>query len=84
MNIAGERLSLKFIGGLYVEARNASTVCIAKAKSEYYQEIVQLVTSRCSGLIRYLGTEKKAIYPEFESIENGCSKFAHFNKKVLL
>ena len=34
-------------------------------------------------LIRSLGTEKKAIYPEFESTEDGCSKFTkHFNKKV--
>ena len=26
---------------LYVEARNSSTVCIAKAKSEYYQDTLQ-------------------------------------------
>ena len=34
-------------------------------------------------LIWSLGIEKEAIYPEFESIEDGCSKCVqHFNEKL--
>ena len=34
-------------------------------------------------LVRSLGTKQKAIYPEFCSTEDGCSKFAqHFSEKV--
>ena len=69
---------------LCVEARNASTACIAKAKCKHYQDTLQGADNKSMfRLVRSLGAKQKAIYPEFCSTEDGCSKFAqHFSEKV--
>jgi len=62
---------------LYVEARNVSTACITKAKCKYYQHTLQGADNKSMfRLVRSLGAKQKAIYPEFCSTEDGCSKFA--------
>ena len=69
---------------LYVEARNTSTACIAKAKCKHYQDTLQGADNKSMfRLVRSFGAKQKAIYPEFCSTEDGCSKFAqHFSEKV--
>ena len=69
---------------LYVESRNASTACITKAKCKHYQDTLQGADNKSKfRLIRSLGSIQKAIYPEFCTTEDGCSKFAQpFSEKV--
>ena len=67
---------------LHVEARNASTVCIAKAKRKHYQDTLQGADNKSMfRLVRSLGAKQKA-FPECWSPEDGCSKFAqHLMRK---
>ena len=69
---------------LYVESRNASTASITKAKCKHYQDTLQGADNQSMfRLVRSLRAIQKAIYPEFCSTENGCSKFAqHFSENV--
>ena len=69
---------------LYVESRNASTASITKAKCKHYQDTLQGADNKSMfRLVRSLRAKQKAIYPEFCSTENGCSKFAqHFSENV--
>ena len=58
-------------------------MCIAMAKSEDYDTFQRADTKSRFRLIWSLRTENKSFYPECESTEDGCSKFAQrFNEKV--
>jgi hypothetical protein len=69
---------------LYVQARNVSTDCIAKAKRDYYQDTLQAADNKSMfRLVKSLGVQHKEVYPEFDSLEDGCSRFArHFTEEV--
>ena len=68
----------------HVNARNAVTSCIAKAKIQFYRDNLERADNKSMvRLVRTLGGQQKVIYHEFSSQTEGCDQFsAYFAEKV--
>ena len=69
---------------IYVNARNAVTSCIAKAKIQFHCGNLEKANNKSTfRLVRSLGSQQKVIYPEFSSQTEGCDQLsAYFAEKV--
>lgn len=78
------RTKLEVHRQLYVVSRNVMVASIAKAKSDFYKDsLLEANNKRVFSLVKSLGTSQKTVYPDFNSVSEGCKLFSdYFHQKV--